>query len=559
MNLIEHFHRNKNKYYITLICSVALMLSTKGITDETVISMNGDMPKYLMNGAFFYDFLKDFSFSNPVIYAYQYFARYPALSIGHHPILLGVAEVPFYALFGISVFSARLTVIFFLLLAAIVWFQFVKQVYDERVACISSLFLVTTPFIVSHSRIVMSEIPTLALIITTTYLFYQYCESDKKKYAYWSGVSLALSIYAKHQAIFLIPVLLLYLLIRKGPGRLVKKEMIYFYLISGLLLLPLLIITMKFSHANVQATIKWTSKAVAFKQQSNRYLYYIHALWNEHITLPALFLSAISFCLSVYRRDRRILIFSLWLICAYSLATLIGWKVSRYGIYWIPVFCLFASLTIHYIQHRFLKYFFLAILVLVTTYQFATAYQMKPEFTDGYEKAARYVIENKKGESVLFSSVRDTGYFIYFMRKYNPVHDLVILRANKILATSKMKWIVEDRIKKREEIYDVLNNYGTRYVVIDGTEYKKPPKRRRKERIPKALQWLKEEVETDKFKLVSTIILQSSEPDINNVPLSIYEYRDYSPPKTGQILRMNIPLMGDSIAVPLKALRNDPD
>ncbi|KPK36113.1 MAG: hypothetical protein AMK70_03455, partial [Nitrospira bacterium SG8_35_1] len=142
MNLIEHFHRNKNKYYITLICSVALMLSTKGITDETVISMNGDMPKYLMNGAFFYDFLKDFSFSNPVIYAYQYFARYPALSIGHHPILLGVAEVPFYALFGISVFSARLTIIFFLLLAAIVWFQFVKQVYDERVACISSLFLV---------------------------------------------------------------------------------------------------------------------------------------------------------------------------------------------------------------------------------------------------------------------------------------------------------------------------------------------------------------------------------------------------------------------------------
>ena len=36
-------------------------------------------------------------------YAQHYFARYPALSLGHHPILLPVTLVPFYAIFGVSV------------------------------------------------------------------------------------------------------------------------------------------------------------------------------------------------------------------------------------------------------------------------------------------------------------------------------------------------------------------------------------------------------------------------------------------------------------------------
>ncbi len=107
----------KSVIYIAILCTVAILLSTKGITDEGTVSLNGDSPRHMMNGVYFFDLIRDFPFSNPIEYTLQYFARYPALSLGHHPFLLGVAEAPFYAVFGISVFSARLTIVFFILLA----------------------------------------------------------------------------------------------------------------------------------------------------------------------------------------------------------------------------------------------------------------------------------------------------------------------------------------------------------------------------------------------------------------------------------------------------------
>ena len=167
----------KSGIYIALLCIVILLLSTKGIRDEGTVSLQGDMPRYLMNGVYFYDFLRDLPLTHPLTYTYQYFARYPALSLGHHPLLLSIAEVPFYAIFGISVFSGRLTILGFMLLAGIVWFLLIKSLYAENIAFFSALLFSTTPFIVHFSRVVMSEIPALALIIVSMYFFHQYIQT----------------------------------------------------------------------------------------------------------------------------------------------------------------------------------------------------------------------------------------------------------------------------------------------------------------------------------------------------------------------------------------------
>lgn len=547
MNFIEHIKRNRSRYYIALICTIVIILSTKGIMDESVISMNGDMPKYLMNGAFFYDFIRDLAFKDPLGYAYEYYARYPALSLGHHPLLLGVAEVPFYSVFGISVFSGRLTIVFFLLLAAIFLFFLVKSVYDETIAFFSSLLFVTTPYIVDFSRIVMSEIPTLALLVTAAYFFYQYCESEKKKYIFASAVSLVLSIYSKHNAVFMIPVFLVYLLIRKGPRSFLKKEVIFSCLIIGFLLLPLLLITLKFSRANLNfATTALSSKPSSLVTPfSSRLFYYLNSIWERHLTLPVFILSLISIPVSIYRRDRRTIIFFLWIVCLGMMMVYLGWRESRYAIYWIPAFCLFAALTFNYFQARSWRASVSILLIVITAYQFVVSFKTKPDFTDGYEEAAKYIVENKEGASILYSGIIDTGYFIFFVRKHRSDRDIIILRADKVLATSKMNWIIDNKIKKRDEIYDILKNYGVRYVVIEDIE---SPSR--------SLEWLRQEVKSDKFILCKVIILKSSYHKTDNVPLSIYEFKEYASPKAGQRLQMDIPLMGGSIDIPFDGLQH---
>lgn len=537
-DLYKYLCSIKSVILIILLCIVVLVLSAKGITDESVVDMNGDMPNYLMNGAFFYDLVRDLSITDPLGYAYRYYARYPALSLGHHPLLLGVAEVPFYAIFGISVFSARLTIILFMLLAAIFWFLLISSVYDETVAFLSSLLFVTTPYIVKFSRIVMSEIPTLALLIIATYFFYKYCELDKKKYALASAISWTLSVYAKHIAVFMFPVFFIYLLIKKGIRSIIRKELIISYIIIIVLVLPLVFISLKFAQTHVAMV---TEKTLSDRLSLSYFSHLIEILWKYHLTPPVLVLSLISIFVSLYRKDNRIILFLFWTLGCYMLVIYLALLRPRDTIYLIPVFSLFASTTVNLSIHRTWKVFISTLLLVIIGYQFAIAFRLDPVYADGYEQAARYVTENKKGDSVLYSGVNDTGYFIFFIRKHDTNRDLIVLRANKILATSKMHSVVDDRITNREEIYEILNNFGVGYVVIEDTESGS-----------RALEWLREEVKSSRFILRKKIILQSNRRKVNNIPLSIYEYKEYKPLQETETLHMNIPLMGDSINVNLK-------
>jgi hypothetical protein len=40
---------SKSAIYIILLCIIILLLATKGIRDEGTVSLQGDMPRYLMN------------------------------------------------------------------------------------------------------------------------------------------------------------------------------------------------------------------------------------------------------------------------------------------------------------------------------------------------------------------------------------------------------------------------------------------------------------------------------------------------------------------------------
>src|SRR5262249_7136178 len=110
-------------------------------------------------------------------------------------------------------------------------------------------------------------------------------------------------------------------------------------------------------------------------------------------------------------------------------------------------------------------------LITIVFYQFVLSYQLDQEYIDGYEQAARYVVEQSNGETILFSSNVDTGFFIFFVRKYDQNKNFIVLRADKILSTSLLNRIIEDRISSREHIYDMLDDFGVKIIVIEDKIY----------------------------------------------------------------------------------------
>ncbi len=520
---------------LVALCAITLILSTRGMTDEATASLQGDMPRYLMNGVYFYDFIRDLPLAHPLEYTYLYYAKYPALSLGHHPLLLGLAEVPFYAALGVSVFSARVTVAFFMVIGLIAWYALVARLYNREVAFFAAALLVTTPYIVDLSCVVLSEIPTLSLVLVTAYYFHRYCDTHLARHAYAFAIAEALSVYGKHLALFMLPVFLLYLVLRNGVRALFKRELLIAIGIVIALVLPLVPITIEFSQANVA----WVARADAASRFSlPNVLYYLAILWHHHLTVPVLMLSVLGVFLSLYERDRRAVFPVLWIVLFYLQITYTGAHEPRYAVYWIPAFCLLAAATYSVVPLRSAKAVAAAVLTLTVVYQFITAWQLKLVVADGYEEAAEYVVQHTKDETVLFSGNVDSGYFIFFVRKHDVDRATIVLRADKTLVTSSLARIVGTQLTSPEQIYGMLRDFGTAYVVLEDAPYSSPP-----------LELLRQEVKTAHFALRKRIPFRSNSDRLQGVDLVVYEYLERTPANRDQLLKMRIPLMGGNIAV----------
>jgi hypothetical protein len=77
---------------------------------------------HAMNALFVRDFLVDLPIHHPVQYAYEYYAKYPAVALPHWPPLFYVAEGIAFLIFGISTWASRLVVLGFALL--VIYFRY---------------------------------------------------------------------------------------------------------------------------------------------------------------------------------------------------------------------------------------------------------------------------------------------------------------------------------------------------------------------------------------------------------------------------------------------------
>jgi len=282
-----------------------------------------------------------------------------------------------------------------------------------------------------------------------------------------------------------------------------------------------------------------------WKLKTTDWLFYPSILWKEQVFPLAVVLGMVSIGVVLLRREKRALFFLLWIIALYGTVTYMGVKLPRLAIYWIPPFCLFAALSLEILRWRSWKVILPGILAVVIGYQFAIGHAAEPEQGEGYEEAARYVLDNPKGTSVMFSSKVDSGYFIFFMRKLDSSGKLVVLRADKVLATSMLGSIVESKISTREEIYPILNDFGTCYIVLEEMPYRAD-----------ALKWLWQETKKEKFVLRRKIPIHSMDRRLRGVVLGIYEYKDCGPPSPNAVLKMNLPLVNSSINISFADLIN---
>ena len=519
---------------------ISLMVGSRGITHEGSFFMKGDAPRYLMNGVFLHDLLASgtpWRLEDLRAYAERYYARYPALSLGHHMPLLPLALVPFFAAFGVSIFSARLAVLACFVVSVLLLYRLATRVYDRQVAGWACVLFATSPIMGAFGQRVLSEMPANALVLATLNGIGRFNASGRLgDYLLVVGAALA-SLLCRPTAAYMFPAYAVFLLVDGGArhfrGRAVATATVLGLAATAAALAAMVTLS-PFNTGFVSHVIGRGVEGAS-----------IRAVLSTTTREIPLFLAGLAgLSAAVVNRDRRMALAAVWIASVLACAIVLTGSIEpdRYSILAVPGYCIVAASVSAGVGGRY-RYWSAAVLIAASGWQLWSGWHSPRSETPGYEAAAAYVAGEAGSSTILYSASVDTGYFVFFVRKHDPGKRLVVLRSDKLLTTSLMARLsVEDLIKSPSDIYPLLQRYGTRFIVIEDRP------------SGGVLDWLRDELRTDEFVERRRFPIGDGSPELRGVSLVAYEYRAAVRPDPAAQLDLHLPLVGRRIKVRLSDL-----
>jgi hypothetical protein len=501
-----------------LLSAVALLFATAPQSGDFWWS---DAPRHALNGVFLLDMFRNLPLSDPAGFAKSYYAQYPALSILFYPPLFPLAEAPVYGLFGVSHFSAQLTVALHEAALALGVFLLARRCFSPARSFAAALLFIGLHEVAYWGRQVMLEIPVYAWLVWAALMYLRYLDTRRPRFLYGLALLALGALYTKQTAAFLVAALGGLLVFETGGRILRDRRSLVTALLSVLALIPLAVMTLKFGQTNVGASAGETGGELSRLSWAN-WTYYLEKLPGQ-LGWPVL---ALALLYPLGRRfgpgrplppaEERLL--AVWLGCGYLFFSLIALKEPRHSmLILLPVVLFAVASAACWLPSRLAT---AAVLALAAAQYAFTVAVDRPPTIRGYDKAAEFVADAAPAHSlILFSGYRD-GSFVFNMRARDGRDDLGVLRSDKLLLRVKVKRElgVEQRGLTRDQLAAALNRYGVSYVVNEPDFWNDL----------EAMQVLQEVLHTPQFAKVGEIPVTGNIPHRDRV-LEIYRNLQYDP------------------------------
>ena len=517
-----------------------ILLFTRHFHDNTLGYYDAD--RILMDGVFIHDFIRAFPIFDPLGYALRYYIQYPVLSIGYRPPFFPFVEALFMLGFGIHIWVARLALIVMAVAGLVAWTHLLATMFDRATAAFSACLLVSLPFFAQWSWYPMAEIPTLSLVMVSACLLHAYVRTARAKLLYLATVAAALAVWTKPHAAFAV-LWLPWFLLAAWPLReiIARREIRWSLLLAAFLMAPLALITLWGGDHNLhQITPSLPRSGEAFDWRESAIFHYPLVLFEEQLTVPVMLLSLGGFVWAVVRRDGRVAIFVLLIVAVYAVFSPMPAKEERYTIYWLPAFCLFAALPLHYARSRRSRSLIGAGLAATIVYGAWGTYGLTPNIRLSFEEAALYTLRHNRGP-VIFVNSRNDGYFTYFVRKHDATGNRFVLRGNKLLTSSAVKPTSRLAVHARThaEMREILSRASVSLIVTEARAFQEVETHREFQRY----------LRSDDFVLRWSAPIGGNDVRLAGDTLNIYEFVNPMPVDTRDLI-MNLPVVGKRIVLP---------
>lgn len=479
------------------------------------LHLNVDETRHAMGGVFLYDFFRDLPLNWPLQYAYEYYGKYPAVSIGHWPPAFYVIEAAFFAVFGISVWVSRLAIVVFALVGALFWYKIVRCYARPELALASMVIYSCLPAILLYEKSTMLEIPVLALSLAAIYYWLRFLEDGRKIYLYGVAFLSSWALLTKQTAIFLLFLFLLDWL-RRRRWDLLRDKHSYFALgLSLLLVVPWYWFAM-LMHPQAIDQITGSYSLPDGPSLVSILTYYPLSLPGQ-LGLPLLGLAVLGILVAVVSRDNRIHMFLLvWIIACYLVYTPLSDKGPRVIMSWLLPFVFFAVYFVWRLFARWPRAGIAALVMLGVTY-YAVALAFERPYVEGCEEAARFLAQQPDSDIVFYQGTLN-GDFIFFVRKFDPQKRRLVVREKAIVALSQItdmggkNPVMRKRqmLRTAEEVEQMFLDVGVRYMVVENRDF-----------APE-LALTHVALRSDKFELIKKIPIRTNDHRVKGIELLIY-------------------------------------
>ncbi len=173
-----------------------------------------DSTHHALNGAFVYDLVRTGNFTHPVAYAKEFYSRFPGITIPYHPPLFPFLEAIFYSVFGVSFFTARLSIAVAAGICTFLMFRLVQSTHrSDWLAFVATLTFMALPASVLSASDVLLEFPALAFTLGALFCVRDLNQGYPWSRAYPFALISAAAVWTKQHAVFLglVPFILILL------------------------------------------------------------------------------------------------------------------------------------------------------------------------------------------------------------------------------------------------------------------------------------------------------------------------------------------------------------
>ena len=515
---------------IVLVCIIIARDIHTGEFDYNV-----DEAQHAVTGLFVADALHDLPIRHPVQYAYRYYAQYPAVAILHWPPLFYLFEGLSFMLFGPSVVSARLTVIFFAVVLLYQWFLLVEELQDSYTAFVCAVVLGLLPTMLVFEKTIMLEIPSLALGVAVIRHWIRYLQEGRRSSLFWFGFWLVAALLCKQTSVYLLVFCLLTVLVTKKWDRVFRRDMLWVAGLVTVLAGPFLVL-MLLLQGNAVANDLSSHRMNGIE----RITYYARTL--PATFSPALLALAVLGLLLARRWNTRgqATMMVCWIVAGYVTFSFFGQRESRFAIYWFPPLVYFAvGLLTEFFQKPKLRWAMRGVAALLVAIVALPAWSQQRPYISGYKDIASQLVNQYHAGIVLFDG-RVPGNFVFYMRALDPKRHFVVLRKSLYADDIRPGQNSEELLHSREDLADAFRRDGIRFVVVS----ENAPLRFGVQRI------LREQLQSDQFQLLGRFPISSNEASWKGESLLLYENKQWTPP-ADKLLRIRMLTLPYDIVVPI--------